>query len=249
MSSEAFADNVPLTEAEIQAAAAKELRQNLHYVDDELRENWRLAYGYYRGEYPKRAAAYTSDAVSTDVSDVIEWMLPAIIKPLVESPDVVRFDAVNPEDEDQADLESDYVHHTLMKKCGGFTKLYVHIKDALLLKVGVFCTYWDEGIRNQLEEYQNLQEVEVADLLSPADGSEVRLVASDSREEPLPDPLSGLPVPGQTRTLYDVTVRRFTPNGRPVVENCVPEAFQVPFGHDRQAWTCQRQPLCPCHSF
>ena len=169
MSSEAFADGKALTEAEIQAAAAKELRQNLHYVDDELRENWRLAYGYYRGEYPKRAAAYTSDAVSTDVSDVIEWMLPAIIKPLVESPDVVRFDAVNPEDDEQADLESDYVHHTLMKKCGGFTKLYVHIKDALLLKVGVFCTYWDEGIRNQLEEYQNLQEVEVADLLSPAD--------------------------------------------------------------------------------
>ncbi len=232
MSSIEFADNKPLSDEEIRAAAAHELRQNMQYIDDELRQNWRQAYGYYRGEYPKRAAAYTSDAISTDVSDVIEWMLPAILKPLVESPDVVRFDPVNPQDKEQADLESDYVHHTLMKRCGGFTKLYVHIKDALLLKAGVFCTYWDDGVRNQTEEYENLLEEELADLLTPADNSQVRLIASESREEPLPDPLTGQPVPEATRTLYNVKIRRFTPNGAPVVENCEPEAFKVRFSHD-----------------
>ncbi|MGB5168043.1 MAG: hypothetical protein WBP49_06515, partial [Acidimicrobiia bacterium] len=257
MSSIEFADGKPLTEDEIHAAARTELRTNKYYQDDDLRDNWSNAYGSYKGALPLPDEAHSSDIVSTDVSDTLEWILPAILKPLVESPDVVRFDPVNPEDQAQADLESDYVHHTFMKKCNGFLKLYVHIKDALLLKNGVFCTYWDEGVKNQLEEYKNLTEVELADLLAPADTSTVKLVSSESRKVPILDVLTGEPLPppppeppqmdpqtGQpagpppppppapVETVYDVTVRRFTPQGRPKVENCNPESFWVKMTHD-----------------
>jgi len=243
MSKIEFADKKPLTRDEVHQAAVAELRTNLFMQEDDLQENWEGAYAYYKVEAPGPDGVNTSDAKSSDVSDTIEWILPAVLKPLVESPDVVRFDPVHPEDEDQAALESDYVHHTFMKKCKGFLKLYVHIKDALLLKNSIFCTYWDEGITNQLEEYENVTEVGLANLMVPDDGSEVRLISSEERTEPVSDPITGSilmqpdPVNPETlvpvtQTLYDVKIRRFTPNGAPVVENCVPEMFKVRFNHD-----------------
>lgn len=225
----------------------------------ELEENWEVAYGYYRGDLPPPTKATDSTVNSMDVADTVEWLLPAIMKPLIESPDVVRFDPVTPEDQDQADLESDYVHQTFIKKCNGFTKLYVHIKDALLLKNAVFCTYWDEEEKNQKEDYRDLTEVELADLLNPDDGSTVTLRRATTRvvpmetidgaPKPVPRPPPQVPPPpgplgmggGPTtpqepaqpvsQILYDVSVRRVRTNGRPVVENCAPERFVVDINH------------------
>ena len=222
----------PLTKDQIHSAAKVKLAVNRDYYNDTLNSNREAAYAYYRGEMPAASEAHDSTIVSTDVSDVIEWVLPAILKSFVESPDVVRFDPVNPEDQEQADLESDYVHHVFMKKCAGFLKLYNHIKDALLLKTGVFCTYWDEGITHQKEEYSARPEVEIADLLSPSDGSEVQVISAKSYPVPVIDPMTGAPVDGEPEVLHDLVVRRFRRHGRPVVENCTPEGFVVDLSHN-----------------
>ena len=66
------------------------------WQDAELSENRTEAYGYYKAELPAEAEAFTSTAVSTDVADTVEWILPSILKPLIESPDVVRFDPTAP---------------------------------------------------------------------------------------------------------------------------------------------------------
>ena len=269
-----FADKTPLDDEDFLRIAQSHFHGD-DWGEEDLRSNWEDAYAYYKGQAPAPVDGTNSDVVSADVSDTLEWMLPSIIKPLVESPDVVRFDPINPEDQDQADSESDYVHHTFMKRCNGFLKLYCHIKDALLLKVGVFCTYWDEKVTNVKETYEDLSEAELADLLNPDDGSTVKLIESEGREVPLIDPLTGeqvmqappqpqppampqqppgpaqgqvpppgvpqgAPMPQQpppppqpvTEMRYTVTVRRFTPRGQPVVENCVPEAFKVDMSHD-----------------
>lgn len=228
-----------MTDEEAYEAARSKLVVNRTYYDDALNDNRRAAYSYYRGEMPgPTPELYASTIVSTDVSDTIEWVLPAILKPLVESPDVVRFDPVNPEDQGQADAESDYVHHVFMKKCDGFLKLYCHIKDALLLKNAVFCTYWDEGYTHQREEYLDQTEAQIAGLISPDDGSEVKIIQADSHEVPVVDvatggqavdPQTGAPM---TEVLHDVVTRRFRKRGRPVVENCAPEAFTVDFNHN-----------------
>lgn len=228
-----------MTDAELYEAAARKLVVNRSYFNDTLEDNFKAAYSYYRGEMPAATPElYASSIVSTDVSDVIEWVLPAIMKPFVESPDVVRFDPVTPEDQGQADDESDYVHHTFMKKCQGFLKLYCHIKDALLLKNAVFCTYWDEGVTHQKEEYFGQSEAQLADLRFPDDNSEVKILSSVEHQVPvvdvatgaaMVDPQTGLPL---TETVYDVEIRRFYKKGRPVVENCAPESFKVDLLHN-----------------
>lgn len=238
MSTIEFADGKPLTEDEVHQAAANELKESARYMSDELAEEWRLAYGYLKGDRPPPNAATSSTVVSQDVADAIEWVLPAVLKPLIESPDVIRFDPVTPEDEEQAVTESDYCHHVLMKQCNGFLKLYEHIKDALLLRVGVFATYWDDEVENRKEEYEALTELELADLMYPSDGSEVRETSRTATEVPLIDPMTGGPLqvppgmPQPTETRYDVAIRRFTPRGKPVVEVCTPESFRVRMTHN-----------------
>lgn len=184
-----------LDEDEILQSAQGRLERARRFQETELHDNWSSAYGYYYGERPGPSDCETSDVVSTDVSEVVEWLLPAIMKPLIESPDVVRFDPVTPDDVEQADLESDYCHHTFLKKCNGFHKLYVHVKDALLLKNAIFCTYWDEKVIHQKESYKNLNRVELANLLAPEDGSTVELISQVQREEVVFDPITGQPIP------------------------------------------------------
>lgn len=275
-------------EDELHRIARTRLKDERNNAPSELTGNWEDAYRYYRGEAPGPTDSHDSTVVSTDVSDTIEWVLPAVLKPLISSPDVVRFDPTSPEDVEQAALESDFVHSTFMKKCRGFEKLYVHIKDALLLKNAVFCTFWDEGYKNQKETYKDLTEIELADLLHPSDGSKVRLVSQAQRQVPLINVLTGAPLtPADMQAIqqlsqpqqppqeppqapqggpqaqgapqqppapqapqappeppmearFDVEIRRYWENGRPVVENCAPEAFGVNLTHDSISLTDAR---------
>src|SRR5262245_60010876 len=76
-----------------------------------------------------------SRAVSTDVADTIEGLMPSLMDIFAGTDEVVRFDPVGPEDIAGAEQETDYVNHVFMQQNPGFLVLYSFIKDALLSKV------------------------------------------------------------------------------------------------------------------
>src|SRR6185369_10880238 len=101
---------------------------------------------YYLGDMSKDMPAQDgrSKAVSTDVADTIEGLLPQLMDIFAGSDEVVRFEPVGPEDEEGAQQESDYVNHVFMQQNPGFMTLYSFIKDGLLSKVGVVKVWWEE---------------------------------------------------------------------------------------------------------
>jgi len=99
-----------------------------------------------------------SSAVSTDVSDTVEGMMPGLMEIFAGSDQVVQFDPHGPEDEQAAEQESDYVNFVFMQKNPGFMVLYQFIKDALLEKMGIVKVYWDTWERQERETYSNLSE-------------------------------------------------------------------------------------------
>ena len=238
MSDLKLADGVSLTDDDVAYAASEELRWLNRGRNSDLETNWEAAYSYYKNEPRAQDEEGRSKLQTSDVADSIEWLLPPIVKAFVESPDVVRFDAVSQEDEAQALLETQYVHRAFMKQCGGFQVLYETIKDALLLKVGVTNCYHDESITSRPETYTELTEGELAKLLYPANGTEVKEVSRETREIPATDPNTGTPLidpnTGQPVMVpvFDVDIRRYTTRGRPAVEVCVPEQFRVRMDHD-----------------
>src|SRR5215470_13205795 len=105
------------------------------------------ALDYYLGdmEQDMPAPEGRSRAVSTDVADTIEGLMPSLMDIFCSGDEVVRFEPVGPEDVAAAEQETDYVNHVFMQQNPGFLVLYSFIKDALLSKVGVVKVWWDES--------------------------------------------------------------------------------------------------------
>jgi len=122
------------------------------------------AMDYYLGNMRKDMPAQDgrSRAVSTDVSDTIEGLMPQLMDIFAGSDEVVRFEPVGPEDEAAAAQETDYVNHVFMQQNPGFMTLYSFIKDALLSKVGIVKVWWEEREEESRETYYDLTEDQFA---------------------------------------------------------------------------------------
>jgi hypothetical protein len=103
-----------------------------------------------------------SQVVMRDVSDTVEWIKPSLLKVFGAGEDVCKFSPVGPEDEEQAEQETEYVNHILMQKNQGFLILHDWFHDALLQKNGYVLVSWEEESRNQLERYEGLSDDEFA---------------------------------------------------------------------------------------
>lgn len=97
-----------------------------------------------------------SQAVSTDVSDTIEGLMPPLMEIFCGGDETVKFSPVGEEDVAAAEQETDYVNHVFMQKNPGFLILYSFIKDALLSKNGIVKVWWEKEERERRETYYDL---------------------------------------------------------------------------------------------
>ncbi len=132
------------------------------------------AMDYYLGHMAKDMPAQDgrSRAVSTDVADTIEGLMPHLMDIFAGSDEVVRFEPVGPEDEVAAAQETDYVNHVFMQQNPGFMVLYSFIKDALLSKVGIVKVWWEEREEEERETYYDLTDDQFALLAQAVEMSE-----------------------------------------------------------------------------
>src|SRR5580692_11614787 len=154
----------------------------------ELAEERADAMDYYLGHMQKDMPAQEgrSHAVSTDVADTIEGLMPNLMDVFAGSDEVVRFEPVGPEDELAAAQETDYVNHVFMQQNPGFMILYSFVKDALLSKVGIVKVWWEEREEEERETYYDLTDDQFA-LLAQAvaeSGGAIKIVAHTVHNEP-----------------------------------------------------------------
>ena len=152
----------------------------------QLSEERADALDYYLGDMDQDMPAQDgrSRAVSTDVADTIEGLMPSLMDIFAGSDEVVRFEPVGPEDEAAASQETDYVNHVFMQQNPGFLVLYSFIKDALLSKVGIVKVWWEEREEESRETYYDLTEDQFA-LLAQAvaeSGGAMKIVAHTVHE-------------------------------------------------------------------
>jgi len=142
------------------------------------------ALDYYRGDVSADMPAIEgrSQAVSMDVSDTVEGLMPSLMEIFCGSDDVVRFEPVGPEDVDAAQQETDYVNHVFMQKNPGFMILYSFIKDALLSKTGIVKVFWEESEKEERDTYYDLPDDAYNLLLSDPD---IEIVEHTERDAPL----------------------------------------------------------------
>lgn len=161
-----------ISESELKAVLAAEKADALAAVQSsKLSKERSDAMDYYNGDVstdiPNEAGKST--AVSTDVADTIEGLMPSLMEIFCGGDEVVKFAAVSAEDVAVAEQETDYVNHVFMQKNPGFLVLYSFIKDALLSKNGIVKVWTEEEDREEKETYFNQPEDALAVLLQQPD--------------------------------------------------------------------------------
>ena len=170
-----------MSDAELRAMLAAEKADALSAISaSKLSEERAAAIDYYLGDMSRDMPAPDgrSKAVSTDVADTIEGLMPSLMDIFTSGDEVVRFEPVGPEDVAAAEQETDYVNHVFMQQNPGFLVLYSFIKDALLSKVGIVKVWWETREEHERETYYDLDDAAFAIIAADPD---VEIVAHTER--------------------------------------------------------------------
>ena len=177
------------------------------------------ALDFYLGSTPGPAPEGRSSAVSTDVADAIEWIMPQIMKAFVGRGQVVEFAPTGSADEKQADIEAAFVHDIFMNKNNGFVNLYTMVKDALLQRNGVLEIEFVDDPKVTTEEYENLTPPELQAVMSSGAGE---IEVDEVVETELPT----------GEVVYAVALTRTVPHAGVEVRCVPPEEFRVNSYHN-----------------
>lgn len=179
----------------------------IDYMDVDVAPFMESATAYYRGDLFGNEEEGRSQVVMTEVRDVVQAMLPGLLRIFTGSEHVVEF---IPRDEarvPQAEQATDFVNYLLMVENKGFRLFLNAFKDALVRKIGVL--HWWVEDREKVEEvsFSDLTQEEI-DLLTSDD--DVELLEQEQQDDPAPphslEEMAGQP--GASEPMFTVRVRR-----------------------------------------
>lgn len=178
--------------------------------DDELADEREKALDYYKGKMPDLPTLPNrSRAVSSDVADAVETILPDLVEIFVGE-DVASFTPIGPEDEEGAKQETDYINHVFFEQNHGFMVLLTMFKDALLVKTGVGKWWWEDARYGDDEVFENQTAIQAQSLANYGE-----IVSIEPQEGMFPEPL------------YTVTLRKLEKPGCVRVKAFPPDDFTV----------------------
>jgi hypothetical protein len=193
-----------------------------------------------------------SQIVMPELRDTIEWIMPQLMR-MFAAGKPCQFDPENPEDDTQAEIETEVVNHVFMKQNPGFFVLHDFFKDALLLRNGYINTYWEKKRTTTVESYTGLTEIEVTELLQTED--EIEILEQDEKPIEIPSMpgmsqmqqqqpqqpgmppqqpqapqmqpmMPGMPQP-ETQSSFDIKLRRTAIVGKCKIECIPPEEMLI----------------------
>jgi hypothetical protein len=140
------------------------------FVDDaEIAGQRETAFDYYQGKPMGTEVAGRSSIVMTEVHDVVNSLLPGLMRVFTGNEHVVEFAPVEQNDVDSAQQATDYIDHIFTKENPGFQIIYAAAYDGLIKKTGVFKWWHEEKHEVVMERYTGLTQQDVAKIASEPD--------------------------------------------------------------------------------
>tara|TARA_R110002126_G_scaffold35865_5_gene109850 strand:+ start:1464 stop:3476 length:2013 start_codon:yes stop_codon:yes gene_type:complete len=204
-----------LSKSKLLSLISQEVDGALGFYSSELATQRKDALKYYLGEPLGNEVEGRSSVVSQDLLEVVEAILPSLMRMFTQQDKIVNFEATKPEDVAYAEQISDYCNYIFTKDNEGFNILHSMFKTALLQKNGFCKIYWKKSIGQKKESYKNLTESEYQSLLID---DEVEIIGVDSKEED---------IMGEIQLIYDVEVKRVEDYSRIQIDPVPPEEILV----------------------
>lgn len=209
-----------LTNEELIAIIESHRADSLGVEDGQLTNERAEALDRYHGRPYGNEMEGRSSVVSRDLSEAVDWAMPAIMRIFTASGAIAEFDPVSAEDEPQAEIETAYVNQVIMKDNAGWLVLHDAIKDTLLLKNGYVKHWWEETEKIEEPKYRGLAIEEVQRLMQDlqADGAEVEIKAQEEHQ------IMG----GQgSMSVYDIDLKIKRMKGKVCIEAVPTEEIRV----------------------
>jgi len=218
----------PVSEEELQNIVIAEIDDAQNYIDDVISPERATAGQYYKGEPFGNEEEGRSQAMSMDVRDTVQAMMPSIMKMFFAANNVVEFAPNGPEDVETAQQATDYVNYCLTRDNNLFNECYSTFKDALIRKNGIMKVWWDTEKDVTTHYFTGLDEATFSVLQADVN-IEIKDVEITYGETMVETPMGMM---GQTQpATYDCTVVRTVEKGRLRVQSVPPEEFLI----DRRA--------------
>src|SRR4249920_1666683 len=216
-----------LTDSELLAIVEAEFQTSMGKPDGEISKERAKAWKFYLAKPLGNEIEGQSQVVSADVAEVVDSIMPSMLRIFTTADNLVSFDPVGREDEAGAAQESDYVNYVFFKQNPSFLILYTWFLDALVQKNGVVKAYWDKSEKVTTETYEELTEDELAVLL---DDDELEATEQETRQimltQNIQTPMGAMPQQMPT-TIYDVTFKRTCKTGQVCIEPVPPEQYRI----------------------
>ena len=154
-----------LSDSQIASIVEAEEQAALDYEGEIARERTMLM-DYYNMQPFGDEIEGQSSAISSDVSDVVETILPGLIRLFTQSRVIAKFEADNPQYDDEADQKTELANYAFMVENNGVLTLHNMFKDALLQFTGVVKVCYEEEDCVRTTKYEGLSEVEYLALMN-----------------------------------------------------------------------------------
>ena len=204
---------------ELGSVIRSEIQQAQNYFETEFADARMKAIDYYLGEPLGNERDGFSSVVSHDFADVVETLMPSLMRIFTSSDKYVRYAPRTAEDAQRAEQLTDYVNYIINQDNDGYRVIHTFIKDSLLFKLGVIKFGWDESYEVEEAEYNDITDEELVTLLQNPDIEVVSqkentqtIIANDGEET-------------EVTASYNMKVRIRKKSGRVKLENVPPEEF------------------------
>jgi hypothetical protein len=196
-----------------------------NYQGSALSRTREEALAYYDREPYGDEQEGASQVVTSEFADVIESIMPGLMRVFTSTDDVAEFSPGAPGEEQWAKEASQYVPHVFMRENDGFRILYWLIKDALMYRLAAVTVDLEDFCDKRRIAVQSLPQDAINLVAAEAEGQGAEL-AMELEQDPAPtiavDRVTGLPPPpGHFSGTITITHRRaWSPTTSPLRTSC-----------------------------
>ena len=185
-----------MDEDEFNGYVGRLLQDAIVYADEQSQDRVTSS-KFYSGHIPEQNDEGRSGAVSYDVRDTVNQILPSLMRVFFGANKIMQFTPKGPEDVGQAEQMSDYINNLILQQQPNFfSSLMAVFKDALIRRTGVLKFWWEEKEEVKTSNFTGLDEQQAQILAGEDDVEEVVMETSGETSENIP--------------LYNVTLKRRT---------------------------------------
>ncbi len=127
-------------------------------------EQRRVAMARYMGELRGDEKKTFSKALTSDVEDVVDNLMPSLMRQFTGDNNVAYFKPEGPDDIAIAKQQSDFVNHVYFEENDAFINTFSWLFDAALQKIGIMWAGWEESVSVREREFEGLTADELGKL-------------------------------------------------------------------------------------